>query len=75
MTDEQKKTLSSLEERQKIISMSYWENFKYTKELSQALGGNDPKVQSMANECNKISEEMRFYDQQIKEFKKSLKID
>lgn len=40
-----------------IIAANYWENWKYSKELSESLGSNHPKSIKQREATNQIMEE------------------
>ena len=42
---------------EEILSANYWENFKYSKELSESLGANHPKAAQQREATNQIRSE------------------
>ncbi len=72
MTQEQQIILDSLRDNEVILSQSYWENFKYHKEISQGMGFNNPKVKRIAAECENIRRDWQICEMKIKEFLKAI---
>ena len=68
MTDEQKKILDALKFKETILSMSFWENQKYYKEIAQSLGGSNSRVKEIHNCCEEIRIDWHECSGQIKEF-------
>ena len=73
MTDEEKMVFAELKNREVILAFSYWENFKFAKDLAQGLGGNHPKVRRVMIECDKIREDWNASEHSVKEFLKTIK--
>jgi hypothetical protein len=72
MTKEQKQTLDSLKDSEIIISMSYWENFKYYKDLCQGMGANHPMSKRAGKCCEEIRSDWHVADAKIKEFLRAI---
>ena len=68
MTKEQKQTLDSLKFKESILALSYWENFKFYKEIAQSLGGSNSRVKEIHNCCEEIRRDWHECSGQIKEF-------
>lgn len=60
-------TLEMLKIHEEILAFSYWENFKFEKDMAQALGGQHPRVQKIMKDLNEIREEWHEVQQKIKE--------
>ena len=58
--------LEQLKIQEEILAGSYWENFKYEKDMAQCLGGSHPKIQRLHKACNKMAEEWHKVSEQIK---------
>ena len=64
--------LENLKFKESILAASYWENFKFEKELVQMYGGfsdGHPKVLMMIAETEKIQKEWHQVKNQIIELK------
>jgi len=46
--------LENLKQAEEILAFSYWENFKWSKDMAQALGGTNERVKKSVTECEKI---------------------
>lgn len=72
MTEEQRKILSILKMEEEIVSLNYWENFKFYKDIGQSLGGKHPKVKKLAAGCEEIRQDWHTCQLRVKEFLRAI---
>lgn len=58
--------LAELKDAETILAGNYFENFKFHKDLAQAMGGNHPRVVALGEEVNKIQREWHEIKEKIK---------
>lgn len=72
MTKDQKKILSSIKFQEEILALSYWENYKFYKEMAQGLGGTHPMTRRLGVEVEEIRREWQACGMKLKEFLKAI---
>lgn len=60
-------SLADLKAQELVLAGNYYENFKFHKDLAQAMGGNHPRVVALGEEVNKIQREWIEIKEKIKE--------
>lgn len=58
--------LDDLRDKEFILSGSYWENFKYEKDIAQMYGGTHPRVKRINDGLKKIQAELHEVQREIK---------
>lgn len=58
--------LAELKDAETILAGNYYENFKFHKDLAQAMGGTHPRVVSLGEEVNRIKDEWHKLQEKIK---------
>lgn len=61
-------SLEDLKAQELVLAGNYYENFKFHKDLAQAMGGNHPRVVALGEEVNKIQREWIEVKEKIKEY-------
>jgi hypothetical protein len=59
--------LAELKDAETILAGNYFENFKFHKDLAQAMGGSHPRVVALGEEVNKIQKEWIDLKEKLKE--------
>jgi hypothetical protein len=59
--------LTELKDAETILAGNYYENFKFHKDLAQAMGGSHPRVVALGEEVNKIQKEWIDLKEKLKE--------
>jgi hypothetical protein len=59
-------SLEQLKDAETILAGNYFENFKFHKDLAQAMGGTHPRVVALGEEVNKIQREWHEIKEKIK---------
>ena len=60
-------SLEELKDAETILAGNYYENFKFHKDLAQAMGGSHPRVVALGEEVNKIQKEWIDLKEKLKE--------
>jgi hypothetical protein len=61
-------SLEQLKINENIIAASFWENFKYEKDMAQCLGGEHSKVKALNENLNVIRNEWIEIQEKIKTY-------
>ena len=60
-------SIEQLRENLTILSGSYWENFKYVKDIEKTITIDNPKLKKLIDDLNSYSKEMNELKNYIKE--------
>lgn len=60
-------SIEQLRENLTILSGSYWENFKYVRDIEKTITINNPKLKKLIDRLNAYSDELNELKNYIKE--------
>lgn len=58
--------LVHLKQKEIILALSYWENFKYVKDMAKSFGGGHPVVTNLTKDLNSHLDEWNDIKKEIK---------